>query len=659
MNVRGSALSDSDYQALEARWIDRQTASRALLTRIDQLEACEILGRNGRAQYEGIGIPYVWPGTDHVREYAIRRDHPEIEGGKPRRKYMAPPGRGNMLYFPPEVTPEMLADPTLPLTITEGPFKALALYRLAQHELSEQQMLRFLPCALSGVWNFRGTIGKASDSNGTRIDEKGMIPDFGRIAVKGRKITIVFDIDWSTNESVRAALWTLTRELQKREAEVYWFDWPEKTAAGIKGIDDLLASIGPAPVLELLGKARYLQQRANDWRSVIVVTDKGAPRALLLNAEYAFRLAPEWQPVLGFDEFSLKTVARAETPWGYTGTWNDTQDLKAATWLQKHGIAVSSMVASQAIQLVASDHPYHPIRDYLDSLDWDGQPRLENWLSEYLGVERSAYSIAIGVKWLVSACARVYQPGCKADHLLILEGPQGALKSSALRVLGGRFFSDDVTDLGTKEAALQCRGYWIVELAELDAMSRAEITRIKAFITRQVDHVRPPYARHFIDAPRQFVFAGTVNESEYLRDASGARRFWPVVTGSINLESLELDRDHLWAEAAYLYKRGAQWWINPLSESEVHTQAHSEQEKRYEHDPWEQAVLDWIDGRSDTSIAEIIEKALNQPLGQSDERHRKRIGRVLHLAGWKPYTRRVSNGFVRRFRPSAANLLDS
>jgi putative DNA primase/helicase len=173
--------------------------------------------------------------------------------------------------------------------------------------------------------------------------------------------------------------------------------------------------------------------------------------------------------------------------------WTDEQDVLTAAWLQLHGIPVNREIAGQAVQTIAREHPFHPIRDYLNSLVWDGIERIDNWLTLYLGVGPSDYVSAVGGKFLIGAVARVHRPGAKNDTCLILEGSQGALKSTALRTLAGdEFFSDDIADLGSKDSVLQTRGVWIIELAELDSMSKGEVSRVKAFMSRQVDRVRPP-----------------------------------------------------------------------------------------------------------------------------------------------------------------------
>jgi predicted P-loop ATPase len=187
-------------------------------------------------------------------------------------------------------------------------------------------------------------------------------------------------------------------------------------------------------------------------------------------------------------------VALKATPWGVVpkGEWTDHEDRRAAEWLQKQGILVSVEIAGQAVQTAARDHPFHPVRAYLDYLKWDGVERLDRWLSAYVGAQEMEYSRAVGSRWLLSAVARIFRPGAKADCCLILEGPQGIRKSTALRILAGEYFTDELADLGTKDAAMQTRGVWIIELSELDGLSHSDVARIKAFMSRTTDRFRPP-----------------------------------------------------------------------------------------------------------------------------------------------------------------------
>jgi hypothetical protein len=233
------------------------------------------------------------------------------------------------------------------------------------------------------------------------------------------------------------------------------------------GLEDIRQAIHSASNFAVSSNSVDLAEET-DWRCQLLLNDKRAPKALLANAITALRLAPEWSGVLAFNEFSLVTVALKRLPWENCegGTeWTDQEDRLTANWLQHQGILVSVDVAGQAVQAVARDHRYHPVRDYLEGLHWDGTKRLDTWLSLYLGVESSDYSEAVGARWLISAVARIYKPGAKADCCLILEGEQGTRKSTALKTITGDWFTDEIAELGSKDAALQTRGVWIIEIA--------------------------------------------------------------------------------------------------------------------------------------------------------------------------------------------------
>jgi hypothetical protein len=258
------------------------------------------------------------------------------------------------------------------------------------------------------------------------LDVKGPIPDLERIAWKGRKVIIAYDADSSQKDLVHFARAELARHLRGRGAVVGFLEWDTKRG---KGIDDHLALVGPEDVLDKLARVTFIGLRWQDelLRSK-VSSDKNENSILpvLANAITALRLAPEWQGVLAYDEFRCNVVAVKPVPWGAlpkTG-WTDQEDRLTADWLQRNRILVTVEVASQAVQTVAAQRRVHPVRDYLDRLQWDGASRLDQWLSTYLGVEESNYSYAVGARWMLSAVARIYQPGAKADCCLILEGPQ-------------------------------------------------------------------------------------------------------------------------------------------------------------------------------------------------------------------------------------------
>ncbi|HKD07761.1 MAG TPA: VapE domain-containing protein [Bryobacteraceae bacterium] len=634
-------LAAADYAALERSWITPEIADAAGLYRVCSIEGRGLVGRNGAGDYSGIVFPYFWPGQSGSVLDRLRLDHPPVDAatGKPLHKYLTAYASRNRLYLPPGDA-ALLDDVALELVIVEGEKKCLALWRAALESGNGTGRAAFLVFAISGVWNWKGTVGVHTNAGGERGPEKGPIPDLDRIAWSGRKVTILFDANAAANPSVNAARRELARELTRRGAKVFIADLP--AAKNVNGIDDHLAMFGLHSALELLGRATPF-----DWRGELVRSDRGIVRAILANAISALRYAPEWVGVLAWDQFAMRVVARRDTPWGSIGEWTDQEDRRACEWLQHSGILVKLNEAGQAVQTVARDRSFHPGREYLESLKWDDVPRIDDWLTLYCHAESSPFTRAVGARWLTSAVARVCEPGCKADCCLILEGPQGIGKSTTLRILGGDWYTDDVAELTSKDAAIGTRSKWIIEFAELDAISRAEASKIKAFVSRATDHFRLPYDKRAGDFPRECIFAGTVNHSAYLKDETGGRRFWPVVCGRINLEALTRDRDQLWAEAVVRYRGGARWWLDT---PELVKDAQAEQDERYDDDPWEQKVADYLEGKADTSVSQILLVAVDKATQHWTQTDKTRVARCLIRLDWERYRRREGKILEWRYR---------
>jgi predicted P-loop ATPase len=295
------------------------------------------------------------------------------------------------------------------------------------------------------------------------------------------------------------------------------------------------------------------------------------------------------------------------------------------------------------------------VRDYLDRLKWDGKGRLRTWLHDYLGAPQSEYTEQIGTMFLIAMVARIYRPGCKLDYMMILEGPQGTLKSAACRILAGQYFSDQLPDITSKEAFQHLRGKWLIEVAELRAYSRAAVDHFKEFLVRDTERYRPPWGRKEVHEPRQCAFIGTTNKPLYLKDETGNRRFWPIKTGQIDLDRLRADRDQLFAEAVQLYRADVPWWPDPEFEQRCIT---PEQEARYEPDAWEQPIARFLAKLHEpkTTILQVaigaLEYEAERPLipKNKDEPHpvrgtpinrlttndQHRIAAVLTHLGWEP-----------------------
>jgi predicted P-loop ATPase len=419
------------------------------------------------------------------------------------------------------------------------------------------------------------------------------------------------------------------------------------------------------------------------WRNQLICSPStGNVKPLLANAITALRLSPQWRDVLAFNEFSLHVVIKKKAPWqslgDRTGTnWGDYDDSRTCEWLQNEGIFVTSAVAAEAVQTVAKEHSYHPVKDYLLSLKWDTQPRIQHWLPRYLGAPTNLFIQAIGPRWLRSAVARIFKPGCQADHVLLLEGAQGIRNSTLLRSLTGDiWFSDHISDLGTKDYRLDLLGKWIVEFSELDAMRRVDIERVKAFLSCRVDHFRPPYGRRAEDVPRSCVFAATVNDETPLLDETGNRRFWPVPCREVMIEELDRDRDQIWAEAVCQYQEGKPWW---LESNELNEAAKQEQESRYDAGVWDEEILEWIENptqayksngdakipvsefrstRDRVTITDILVHCIGKPLDRCFQSDKNQVVRCLVHAGWKRTQERSGPDRGIRFytRPSGTRL---
>jgi len=282
---------------------------------------------------------------------------------------------------------------------------------------------------------------------------------------------------------------------------------------------------------------------------------------------------------------------------------------------------------------------FHDVRDYLSGIVWDGETRLDSWLTTYLSVPATDYVRNVGRWWMVSAVARAMNPGCKVDYCLILEGSQGLAKTSALRTLAGKWFSDgSLGDLQGKEAGMQLQGTWIMELPEGSIFGRSNTADIKGFITKQSDDYIPKHSNRKVKVKRQNVFALTINEtSDYLMDPTGNRRWWPVRVGQIQIAELERDRDQLWAEALHALKAGERWW--PATEAEE-ALCGAEQRQRAAEDPWEGSVRIFLQDQDKTTVSGIL-TGLGVEFRNQGRRESTRITAILRKNKWVEGTSRT------------------
>uniref|UniRef100_A0A6M3J7V5 Putative VirE domain containing protein n=1 Tax=viral metagenome TaxID=1070528 RepID=A0A6M3J7V5_9ZZZZ len=394
----------------------------------------------------------------------------------------------------------------------------------------------------------------------------------------------------------------------------------------------------------------------NEWMRDLLATKKGGIINCVANACVIVEQHPELAGKLVYNERSLTALWKSPPPWGgSTTTVTDADAVRASKWVAKHlHLNFADTAMEKALKTEAMAQSFDPVCQYLDGLRWDGHPRTSGWLSQHFGAEPSEYTRAIGQAWLISAVARAFEPGCKADYMLIIEGPQGIGKTESLRALAGdEFFAEVSIDPANKDTTVYVHGPWIVEWGEMAGLSRREADSVKAFISRRVDRFRPPYARNAIDAPRRLVFAGTINEKTYLNDPTGNRRYWPFEAFDADPVRLAEDRDQLWAEAAELYQSGASWWLT----GDLAALAEGEQLERADIDSWDEPIAELLAfrfaDRDFVSVTEIYE-AIGIELRERRPSGYRRISHIMRSRGWTPKTARLapSGPDVRGFEPA-------
>lgn len=302
----------------------------------------------------------------------------------------------------------------------------------------------------------------------------------------------------------------------------------------------------------------------------------------------------------------------------------------------------------EVIMVNAKENPYHPVCDWLRGLMWDGVPRIDTLLSAYASADDTPLHRQISRKWMLSAVARIMVPGCKVDTMLILVGMQGAMKSSFFSALchDKEWFSDTTLDIGDKDAFMALAGVWIYEIGELSALQGREAEPVKAFLTSRTDRFRPPYGRNIVHRDRQGVFVGSTNASEFLDDPTGARRFWPVRAGAVDLDAVKRDHVQLWAEAMEVYQTGKErWWFTAEEERELSTVRDEYQRA----DSWQEAIVDWLSGQmGGVTIREVLSEALHLDLREQTKAATMRAAAIVAGTGWRK--RRVMVGAVQSWR---------
>ena len=329
-----------------------------------------------------------------------------------------------------------------------------------------------------------------------------------------------------------------------------------------------------------------------DWTAKLKLTKQGAIEATTENLIVILENDPNLKGRMAINQFIERLCLVGNVPWRdmneseHDSPWTDSDDAALRCYIEAtYGIYNKSRL-DDALSTVMTRHAFHPIRDYLNSLKWDGKKRAERLFIDNLGAEDNLYTRTVTRKWLTAAVARVFRPGCKFDNMVVIVGDQGIGKSYLGSMLGRMWFSDTFGTVNGKEAFEQLKGAWIIEMGELSALKKAEVESIKQFVSKQEDNYRAAYGRHTQVNKRQCVFYGTTNDNDFLRDRTGNRRFWPIQCG-VNENSMDVfdllseEVDQIWAEATSWFKAGESLFLPPR----VAKLAAIEQEKFMMDDP--------------------------------------------------------------------------
>lgn len=356
----------------------------------------------------------------------------------------------------------------------------------------------------------------------------------------------------------------------------------------------------------------------------------------------------ELSGLLAYDEFAYRAMVTRPPPLPYLGAnlapgpyprpLNDSDVTLIQSYVQRtYDMRIGLSIAQQATEAAAEQRRYHPVRDWLAGLRWDRKPRLDTWLHTAFGTPNDGYHRAVAVKFLVAAVRRVRQPGCKYDSMPVMEGLQEIGKSTSCRALfGAQWFSDEMPDMRSREAPISMLGVWGVEVAELGAILRTELEVVKAFLTRQVDRYREVHGRRYVERPRQGMLIGTTNETDYLRDTTGNRRFWPFYCYKAEPGWIEDHREQLWAEAvSYDDEKEVLW----LDDGHVRESAQRMQAERVEEDAWTLAirahVYDGMNGPlTSVRLPDLMRNALGLASDKQNRSAQMRLAAILRSEGW-------------------------
>lgn len=413
-------------------------------------------------------------------------------------------------------------------------------------------------------------------------------------------------------------------------------------------------------------------QHPNDWRTRLVRNTRGRPEANAFNLLLILEHDPELADLFYLDEFGNRVGLDRQPPWtgGRREEFTEIDALELAAWLgasERYEIAVKSDQVLQAVEAMARRRRRHSVREYLDGLSWDQQDRVSAFFSTYLGADNNSYTRGASACFLVSAVSRIMwedaqQPtkGSKVDFMVVLEGAQGAGKTTAvLELFSSDWYAEATESPSHKDFYQTLRGRWGIEIGEMDAFSKADVAKVKQAITTRTDVYRPSYGRIARGFRRECVMVGTTNRDDWQRDETGARRFLPVIAKRADIAAIRKDRDQIWAQAVAMFRGGFKWWELPEG-------AQREQDARYSEDVWTARIERWVTGNDprdgayagidftnpvewtpsrggnpgrpcEFTVADVLLKACSVEVSRQDRAQATRVGAVLTRLGFKCY----------------------
>jgi len=377
------------------------------------------------------------------------------------------------------------------------------------------------------------------------------------------------------------------------------------------------------------------------------LTSRGEPKGCAQNAFLIFENDEQWRGVFAENTFtgSIEILKETPIPEVEVGELSDQHVSMIHVWIEKtYGFIVQDAAMKKALITISAKNRFHPVKDYLNELpEWDGEQRCNLWLKRALGAEKepTKYLSETGEKFLIGAVRRIINApeSTKIDNMLVFEGLQGGGKSSLIEALFTPWHGDTPLPLGDKDAYINIRGSWGYEMAEMDSFNKATTTTAKSFLSSHTDNYRPPFGTKNIKYPRQNVFIGSVNHSEYLTDSSGNRRYWPIWCYKLDLQWIKDNREQLWAEALKLAKEGKPHWLDIKKEPELVDLIEYEQSLREHPDAFVAKLHQWMLSTKNLlkehySTLELLTDVFDMDIRSVNKSHEMKLSNAMQKLGW-------------------------